>query len=115
MSVENGPGEGTWSVFAMKVAEQRDALQFENSTLRKQIAGKGLINKRYHFVGSGSEAGGNELHTLDFEHAEGVIIELSPSYADVVSLTQTLRDMNLGDSTFFQNAGWCICTSGKTL
>lgn len=24
MSAENDPGEGTWSVFAMKVAEQRD-------------------------------------------------------------------------------------------
>jgi len=29
MSVLNGPGEGTWSVFAMKVVEERDELRYK--------------------------------------------------------------------------------------
>ena len=37
MSVFSGPGEGTWSVFAQKVVEQRDALREENTRLRKAL------------------------------------------------------------------------------
>jgi uncharacterized coiled-coil DUF342 family protein len=36
MSVLNGPGEGTWSVFAQKVVEERDALREEVAKLRAE-------------------------------------------------------------------------------
>lgn len=35
MSVKDGPGEGTWSVFAQKVVEERDAAREEVERLRK--------------------------------------------------------------------------------
>lgn len=34
MSVRNGPGEGTWSVFAQQVVEQRDTAETKLSDLR---------------------------------------------------------------------------------
>jgi uncharacterized protein YktB (UPF0637 family) len=34
VSVLNGPGEGTWSAFALKVVEERDALRAEVARLR---------------------------------------------------------------------------------
>ncbi len=37
MSVLDGPGEGTWSVFAQKVVEERDAAREEVARLRGQI------------------------------------------------------------------------------
>jgi hypothetical protein len=37
MSVLNGPGEGTWSVFAAKVVEERDA-EAECIALRRELA-----------------------------------------------------------------------------
>lgn len=36
MSVLDGPGEGTWSVFAQKVVEERDALREEVTKLRAE-------------------------------------------------------------------------------
>lgn len=36
MSVLDGPGEGTWSVFAMMVVEKRDALREEVAKLRDE-------------------------------------------------------------------------------
>lgn len=39
MSIKDGPGEGTWSVFAMKVVEERDALREEVARL-KSVAAK---------------------------------------------------------------------------
>jgi hypothetical protein len=36
MSVLDGPGEGMWSVFAMKVVEERDALREEVAKLRAE-------------------------------------------------------------------------------
>ena len=38
MSVLDGPGEGTWSVFAAKVVEERDALREEVEQLRASRA-----------------------------------------------------------------------------
>jgi hypothetical protein len=36
MSVKDGPGEGTWSVFAQKVVEQRDkAIEERNDVFRR--------------------------------------------------------------------------------
>jgi hypothetical protein len=32
------PGEGTWSVFALKAVEERDALREENDSLKKEVA-----------------------------------------------------------------------------
>jgi hypothetical protein len=37
MSVLNGPGEGTWSVFAQKVVEERDALRDHVESLKAQL------------------------------------------------------------------------------
>jgi phage shock protein A len=37
MSVLNGPGEGTWSVFAMKVVEERDEARAEVERLRTAL------------------------------------------------------------------------------
>jgi len=37
MSVLNGPGEGTWSVFAFQVVEQRDALARELAEARAEV------------------------------------------------------------------------------
>lgn len=37
MSVLDGPGEGTWSVFAMKVAEERDEARAEVERLRERV------------------------------------------------------------------------------
>lgn len=37
MSVPDGPGEGTWSVFAMKVAEERDELRHKLAGEAKHI------------------------------------------------------------------------------
>lgn len=37
MSVRNGPGEGTWSVFAMQVVEERDSLLAEIERLHQRI------------------------------------------------------------------------------
>lgn len=37
MSVQNGPGEGTWSVFAMKVSEERDAARAEVDRLQRLL------------------------------------------------------------------------------
>jgi hypothetical protein len=34
MSVLDGPGEGTWSVFAQKVVEERDALREKVASLK---------------------------------------------------------------------------------
>lgn len=39
MSIKDGPGEGTWSVFAQKVVEQRDDAREEAANLRKTIEG----------------------------------------------------------------------------
>ena len=39
MSITDGPGEGTWSVFAQKIVEQRDAAREENTNLRETIEG----------------------------------------------------------------------------
>lgn len=36
MSVLDGPGEGTWSVFALKVVEERDALREKVSSLEAE-------------------------------------------------------------------------------
>ena len=36
MSIKDGPGEGTWSVFAQKVVEERDAAREEVARLRAQ-------------------------------------------------------------------------------
>lgn len=38
MSVWNGPNEGDWSVFAMKVVEQRDEAQQDLYEARKELA-----------------------------------------------------------------------------
>ena len=38
MSVKDGPGEGAWSVFALKVVEERDALREEVEQLRASRA-----------------------------------------------------------------------------
>jgi predicted phosphoribosyltransferase len=37
MSIKDGPGEGTWSVFAAKVVEQRDELQREVARQAEEI------------------------------------------------------------------------------
>lgn len=37
MSVLDGPGEGTWSVFAMKVVEERDEARARVEGLRQQV------------------------------------------------------------------------------
>lgn len=37
MSVLDGPGEGTWSVFAMKVVEERDEARAEVERLRERV------------------------------------------------------------------------------
>lgn len=37
VSIKDGPGEGTWSVFAEKVVEQRDELQREVARQAKEI------------------------------------------------------------------------------
>jgi hypothetical protein len=37
MSVLDGPGEGTWSVFAMKVVEERDEARAELATAKAEI------------------------------------------------------------------------------
>jgi len=37
MSVLDGPGEGTWSVFAQKVVEERDALREKVESLKAQL------------------------------------------------------------------------------
>jgi hypothetical protein len=36
MSVLNGPGEGTWSVFAQKVVEERDELKWQLQSLKQE-------------------------------------------------------------------------------
>jgi hypothetical protein len=36
VSVLDGPGEGTWSVFALKVVEQRDAAREEAARFRRR-------------------------------------------------------------------------------
>jgi hypothetical protein len=36
MSVRDGPGEGTWSVFAQKVVEERDEARAELAALKKE-------------------------------------------------------------------------------
>jgi len=38
MSVLDGPGEGTWSVFAQKVVEERDALREKVASLEAELA-----------------------------------------------------------------------------
>ena len=38
MSVLEGPGEGTWSVFAMKIVEERDALREKVASLEAELA-----------------------------------------------------------------------------
>ena len=38
MSVLNGPGEGTWAVFAERVVIERDRLSAENALLRRVAA-----------------------------------------------------------------------------
>lgn len=38
MSIKDGPGEGTWSVFAQKVVEERDAAREEVARLRAEVA-----------------------------------------------------------------------------
>jgi hypothetical protein len=38
MSVLNGPGEGTWSVFAMKVTEERDEARYQLQEEKKKVA-----------------------------------------------------------------------------
>jgi len=40
MSVLDGPGEGTWSTFAMHVAKERDALAQELAELRASLVAK---------------------------------------------------------------------------
>lgn len=37
MSILDGPGEGTWSVFAQKVVEERDALRDHVESLKAQL------------------------------------------------------------------------------
>lgn len=37
MSVRNGPGEGSWSVFAEKVVAERDELRAEVRELKRRI------------------------------------------------------------------------------
>lgn len=43
MSVLNGPGEGTWSVFALKVVEQRDAALEEIERLKGELDDADLV------------------------------------------------------------------------
>ena len=38
MSVRDGPGEGTWSVFAQKVVEERDAARANVARLERELA-----------------------------------------------------------------------------
>ena len=63
MSIRNGPGEGTWSVFAMKVVEERDALQHENSNLRKALE---LICKQLAPREQLVEVDGQEISLVDY-------------------------------------------------
>ena len=37
MSLSDGPGEGTWSVFAQKVVEERDEAREQLADVRKQL------------------------------------------------------------------------------
>lgn len=45
MSVLDGPGEGTWSVFAMKVVEERDRLRERVAELESQLEDADLVMK----------------------------------------------------------------------
>lgn len=45
MSVLDGPGEGTWSVFAMKIIEERDRLRERVAELESQLEDADLVMK----------------------------------------------------------------------
>jgi hypothetical protein len=45
VSVLDGPGEGTWSVFALKVVEQRDAAREEIVQLRSELEDAEIVLK----------------------------------------------------------------------
>ncbi len=45
MSVLDGPGEGTWSVFAMRVVEERDRLRERVAELESQLEDADLVMK----------------------------------------------------------------------
>ena len=58
MSVLDGPGEGTWSVFAAKVVAERDALQDEVARLRE------AVSAAYLFLAPLASTGGDSLDEL---------------------------------------------------
>jgi len=48
VSVLDGPGEGTWSVFAAKVVEQRDEARAEVERLKRWNAAMGTEHRAWH-------------------------------------------------------------------
>lgn len=70
MSVLDGPGEGTWSVFASKVVEQRDELRDRLSEARAEVerlrtvveAAKAFSHATRHLDGDASWKAEGALH-----------------------------------------------------
>lgn len=59
MTLKDGPSEGTWSVFAEKVAAERDAAIAERDALRRELD-RIANNERIESDG---------MHSLELEHA----------------------------------------------
>ena len=58
MSVLDGPGEGTWSVFAEKVVNDRDKLQLQLEKVRKVLD---VLDERIVLLRRGFESGADRV------------------------------------------------------
>lgn len=68
MSVLDGPGEGSWSVFAVKVAEERDAALEEVERLKSALEDADLV--MYDAVGHARAAADGWKAKYEAAHAE---------------------------------------------
>lgn len=77
--VRNGPGEGSWSVFAGKVMEERDAAQAEVERLTQELAGCRAAN---HCAMDERNAALNEVERLR-ANGQGMLDTSRPSEEDI--------------------------------
>lgn len=95
MSVLDGPGEGTWSVFAMQVVEERDRLRERVSELESQLEDADLVMK--DALGHARAAAEGERNRAVARQVE-IVVELERDL-DRIALALGLAEQHEGEVT----------------
>lgn len=88
MSVLNGPGEGTWSVFAVKVVAERDEARAEAARLRR------LLNMAEDELIAADDHGRREANRADTIEAEVEALKAERDEARAEA-TRRLDELNM--------------------